>query len=52
MRPRQIVIFEAEQARAWLAQLRTRISSMVRVMITPESVGLLDNARFPSVISS
>ena len=52
MRPRQIVIFEAEQALAWLAQLRTRISSMVRVMITRESVGLLDNARFPSVISS
>ena len=45
--------FEPEQARAWLAQLRTRISSMVRVTITPEWVGLLDfKTRFPSAISS
>jgi hypothetical protein len=44
--------FEPEQARAWLAQLRTRISSMVRVTITPEWVGLLDfKTRFPSAIS-
>ena len=45
--------FEPEQARTWLAQLRTRISSMVRVTITPEWVGLLDfKTRFPSAISS
>jgi nitroimidazol reductase NimA-like FMN-containing flavoprotein (pyridoxamine 5'-phosphate oxidase superfamily) len=45
--------FEPEQARAWLAQLRTRITSMVRVTITPEWVGLLDfKTRFPSAISS
>ena len=45
--------FEPEQARVWLAQLRTRISSMVRVTITPEWVGLLDfKTRFPSAISS
>ena len=43
--------FQPEQARAWLAQLRTRISSMVRVTITPEWVGLLDfKTRFPSAI--
>ena len=41
------------QARAWLAQLRTLVSSMVRVTITPEWVGLLDfKTRFPSALSS
>jgi nitroimidazol reductase NimA-like FMN-containing flavoprotein (pyridoxamine 5'-phosphate oxidase superfamily) len=45
--------FEPEQARAWLAQLRTLVSSMVRVTITPEWVGLLDfKTRFPSALSS
>ena len=43
--------FEPEQARAWLAQLRTLVSSMVRVTITPEWVGLLDfKTRFPSAL--
>ena len=45
--------FEPEQAQAWLAQLRTLVSSMVRVTITPEWVGLLDfKTRFPSALSS
>ena len=45
--------FEPAQAQAWLAQLRTLISSMVRVTITPEWVGLLDfKTRFPSALSS
>ena len=44
--------FEPEQARAWLAQLRTRISSMVRVTVA-KWVGLLDfKTRFPSALSS
>ncbi|MGA8313687.1 MAG: pyridoxamine 5'-phosphate oxidase family protein [Terriglobales bacterium] len=45
--------FEPEQAQAWLAQLRTLVSTMVRVTITPEWVGLLDfKTRFPSALSS
>jgi nitroimidazol reductase NimA-like FMN-containing flavoprotein (pyridoxamine 5'-phosphate oxidase superfamily) len=45
--------FEPAQAQAWLAQLRTLVSSMVRVTITPEWVGLLDfKTRFPSALSS
>ena len=45
--------FEPEQAKAWLAQLRTLVSSMVRVTVTPEWVGLLDfKTRFPSALSS
>ncbi len=45
--------FEPEQAQAWLNQLRTLISSMVRITIAPEWVGLLDfKTRFPSAISS
>jgi nitroimidazol reductase NimA-like FMN-containing flavoprotein (pyridoxamine 5'-phosphate oxidase superfamily) len=45
--------FTPEQAQAWLTQLRTLISSQVRIIITPEWVGLLDfETRFPSAISS
>ena len=45
--------FEPAQAKAWLAQLRTLVSSMVRVTVTPEWVGLLDfKTRFPSALSS
>lgn len=45
--------FEPEQAKAWLTQLRGRISSMVRITVTPEWVGLLDfQTRFPSAISA
>ncbi len=44
--------FERELREAWLGQLRTRVSSMVRITITPEWVGLLDfQTRFPSAIS-
>jgi nitroimidazol reductase NimA-like FMN-containing flavoprotein (pyridoxamine 5'-phosphate oxidase superfamily) len=45
--------FEPEQARAWLDQLRTLVSSQVRITIKPEWVGLLDfQTRFPSALSS
>ena len=34
--------FGAEQAQAWLKQVRTILSIMVRITVTPEWVGLLD----------
>lgn len=44
--------FEPELARNWLGQLRGMISSMVRITITPEWVGLLDfQTRFPSALA-
>jgi hypothetical protein len=43
--------FGPEQGRAWVKQLRGMISSMVRITITPEWVGLLDfQTRFPSAL--
>lgn len=45
--------FSPELAKAWLDQLRTLISSMVRITVTPEWVGLLDfETRFPSALAS
>jgi PPOX class probable F420-dependent enzyme len=45
--------FGAEQGQAWVQNLRTMISSMVRITITPEWVGLLDfQTRFPSALAS
>jgi hypothetical protein len=45
--------FPPELAQAWLGQLRTLVSSMVRITITPEWVGLLDfQTRFPSALAS
>jgi hypothetical protein len=45
--------FDPKQAEAWLSQLRTLISSQVRIIVTPEWVGLLDfETRFPSALSS
>jgi hypothetical protein len=45
--------FDPELAKAWLGQLRTLVSSMVRITITPEWVGLLDfQTRFPSALAS
>jgi hypothetical protein len=45
--------FDPKQAEEWLALLRTRISSQVRITITPGWVGLLDfQTRFPSAIST
>jgi hypothetical protein len=45
--------FGRDQGQAWVEQLRTLISSMVRITITPEWVGLLDfQTRFPSALSS
>jgi PPOX class probable F420-dependent enzyme len=44
--------FSAPQAEAWLGQLRKLVSSMVRITITPEWVGVLDfEARFPSALA-
>jgi Pyridoxamine 5'-phosphate oxidase len=43
--------FGPEQGKAWVQNLGTMISSMVRVTITPEWVGLLDfQTRFPSAL--
>ena len=45
--------FDAQLAQGWLKQLRTKVSSMVRITITPEWVGLLDfKTRFPSALTS
>jgi hypothetical protein len=45
--------FGREQGDAWLSQLRGMISSMVRIVVTPEWVGLLDfQTRFPSALSA
>ncbi len=44
--------FGPEQGKAWVKQLRTMISSMVQITITPEWVGVLDfQTRFPSALS-
>jgi general stress protein 26 len=44
--------FGKEQGQAWLKQLQQMTSSMVRIAIKPEWVGLLDfQTRFPSAIS-
>lgn len=43
--------FGPEQGPAWVKQLQQMISSMVRVTITPDWVGLLDfQTRFPSAL--
>ncbi len=45
--------FDPALAQQWLGQLRTLISSMVRITLTPEWVGLLDfQTRFPSALAS
>lgn len=44
--------FGATQGKAWVSQLKTMISSMVRITITTEWVGLLDfQTRFPSALA-
>jgi Pyridoxamine 5'-phosphate oxidase len=44
--------FDPAMAQGWLTQLRGMISSMVRITITPEWVGLLDfKSRFPSALA-
>jgi hypothetical protein len=44
--------FGSEQGKAWVNQLRTMISSMTRITVTPEWVGLLDfQTRFPSALA-
>jgi len=43
--------FGREQGQAWVAQFGAMVSSMVRISITPEWVGLLDfQTRFPSAL--
>ena len=43
--------FGPEQGKAWVAQLGQMVSSMVRVTITPDWIGLLDfQTRFPSAL--
>jgi hypothetical protein len=43
--------FGREQGQAWVSQLATMVSSMVRVSITPDWVGLLNfQTRFPSAL--
>jgi hypothetical protein len=45
--------FGAEQGEVWVKNLGSMISSMVRITIAPEWVGLLDfQTRFPSALSS
>jgi nitroimidazol reductase NimA-like FMN-containing flavoprotein (pyridoxamine 5'-phosphate oxidase superfamily) len=45
--------FDPALAETWLKQLRTKVSSMVRITVTPEWVGLLDfKTRFPSALSA
>jgi hypothetical protein len=45
--------FGAQQGSAWVNQLRGMISSMVRIIVTPQWVGLLDfQQRFPSALSA
>src|SRR2546429_5423050 len=44
--------FGPEQGKAWVAQLEQMVSSMVRVTITPDWIGLLDfQTRFPSALA-
>jgi Pyridoxamine 5'-phosphate oxidase len=44
--------FGSEQGKGWVNQLRTMISSMVRITVTPEWVGLLDfQTRFPRALA-
>ena len=43
--------FGPDQGKAWIAQMGKMISSMVRITVTPEWVGLLDfQSRFPSAL--
>lgn len=45
--------FDRQTADSWMTQLRATISSQVRIIITPEWVGLLDfQTRFPSALTS
>jgi len=45
--------FGSAMAKGWLGQLQTMVSSMVRITVTPEWVGLLDfQTRFPSALAS
>jgi len=42
-----------EQGKAWIQELGAKTTSMVRIVITPEWVGLLDfKTRFPTALAS
>src|SRR5579872_1109084 len=44
--------FDPALASQWLSQLRTMVSTQVRITVTPEWVGLLDfQTRFPSALA-
>ena len=44
--------FGPEQGRAWMQQVRTTMTSMMKITITPEWAGVLDfQTRFPSALS-
>src|SRR5438270_3109065 len=44
--------FDAELAKGWLTHLRGQVTSMVRITVTPQWVGLLDfQTRFPSALA-
>jgi len=43
--------FGPEQGKGWITQLKGMVSSMVRITVTPEWVGLIDfQTRFPSAL--
>ena len=43
--------FGPEQGRAWVAQMGAMVDQMVRIVVTPDWVGLLDfQTRFPSAL--
>jgi hypothetical protein len=45
--------FGREQGQAWVSQIRASMPKMVRIVIEPEWVGLLDfQTRFPSALST
>jgi hypothetical protein len=45
--------FGHEQGQAWVSKLRGMVSSMVRIAVIPEWVGILDfETRFPSALSA
>jgi hypothetical protein len=45
--------FGREQGQAWVQHLGSKISTMVRITVTPEWIGILDfKTRFPSALSA
>ena len=45
--------FGREQGQAWVQHLGSKLSTMVRITVTPEWIGILDfKTRFPSALSA